>query len=400
MSLIDKLPSKLPLNRSARDFYPAYDILTNMDCNLACTYCFEQNKCHRTNDLATTERYLRGCYTRDYVSGNKPLDVGATIGLIGGESFMYPDYIQGLCEIAQKLDAEFGVTCPFTVVVSTNGTLLKEPQVIDLLKRWSQNFYLGFSIDGTKENHDACRVDHAGQGSYDRAIEGLRIAQAILPPCKISAKATFTHATIDRYAEGVINLIELGFKKLGANLVYEEVWTQEDAPIIAAQLMTIADYMIEKGLVNTVQLRQLNPNGSDPRNFNPYIQKDSNWCGSCRFMRCLGFDGLVYGCHRFTTMADPMPIGHLDGENIVIDDEKLIEEVSQQYKTWPEQCRKCQISAHCPSCSVIAYEYDREHPERYFERLPQCGWTVATVAARLYFKQQLLELDKQNENQS
>lgn len=60
-------------------------------------------------------------------------------------------------------------------VLQTNGTMLTEEwcQLLGELKIVN----LGISLDGVKEINDINRIDHAGRGSYDRIIEGLKTAQ-------------------------------------------------------------------------------------------------------------------------------------------------------------------------------------------------------------------------------
>jgi len=57
---------------------------------------------------------------------------------------------------------------------TTNAVTLTEEWAELLAER---RIFLGVSIDGTKEVHDSMRVDHAGRGSYDRVVQGLKTAQ-------------------------------------------------------------------------------------------------------------------------------------------------------------------------------------------------------------------------------
>jgi uncharacterized protein len=61
------------------------------------------------------------------------------------------------------------------LVLQTNATLLTEEwcKLLGELKIVN----LGISLDGVKEINDINRIDHAGRGSYDRIIQGLKIAQ-------------------------------------------------------------------------------------------------------------------------------------------------------------------------------------------------------------------------------
>lgn len=372
-----------------KTLWSGYEILTNTDCNLRCTYCFEHKKAPVVNSTGLCRSFLEAMFRRDYEERKKPLDLSPVIDLIGGESLIHPELVDSICETTDALCRRYGVKAPFLASVSTNGTTLNMPSVQRLVTRWKNHFNLGFSIDGTKDVHDACRVDARGRGSYDEAVKGLKWAQGVLPPCRISVKATYTHRTIGKYADGVINLIDLGFKFIAANTVFEEDWLPEEAPIIDTQLVRVADYLVEHDLVKSVFVAQLNPYGLDPKQFRLPWVKERNHCGSCTYMRCLGLHGQVYGCHRFCTMRRPIPIGYLNGGKIVINNQRLIDEVKDQWKHWPERCKRCGFSGYCASCSAAPYDQSPDDPQAYLDRRSQCGWTIATVTAREYLRLKL-----------
>lgn len=369
-------PYKFPLS---------LQILTNLNCNLACTYCYEC-KGRGQNNVKRIKEFIDARYEEAEMKDN---DREVVIDFIGGESLLYPEMLDEICEYALSVHKARNRTGPLTVGLSTNGTLVGEDKAVqDFLLKWKP--CLGFSIDGTKEIHDACRLDTKGNGSYDRAIAGWEWAQKNLCPHRMGAKATYTHETIRQYAAGLINLIELGFTDIAANVVFEEQWTLEDAPIIAEQMFCVVDYLVDSGLQDKVNIFQINHKDLDMRNYVPDTgPKEQNHCGTCTHMRCIGFDSLIYGCNRFCTMAAPIPIGHVKDGKIVITGKAFCEEVTKQYACWPEECLKCPYGKQCPSCSAIPYEQDG--PEAFFARKPQCGFTHAMVAARMYFRKRLLE---------
>lgn len=370
----------------------SYTILTNLTCNLRCTYCYE-NKCGKVNNLEDIQDYIKGLYKQDFENNKENQEeMQIYLDIIGGESLLHPELIDGACQTALEMDEKYNIKKPFILNMTTNAVLLLEPEVQETLLKWVKHLHLGISIDGTKENHDKCRIDAEGNGSYDRAVKGYRWAQTILCPHKIGVKATFCHDTIKGYADGVINLIDLGFRTIGANVIFEETWDDEDAMTIASQMVKIIDYLFDNGLQDKVHIFQINNAEMDMRN---YIAesgpKDRNHCGACTHMRCLGFNKEIYGCQRFATMKTPIPIGHMENEDIVITNDAFCQEIAEQYNQWPDECKKCPYVQQCPSCSAIPYEQDG--PKAYFARKPQCGFTKAVVLARMYFKKRLLETE-------
>lgn len=362
-------------------------IQTNLNCNLACTYCYEC-KGRGANDAQTIKQFVCARYKQSKVADTNR---EVTLDFIGGESLLYPKLLDEICEYTAKLHKDMNCSGPLTFGISTNGTLIAEDkEVQEFLLKWRP--YIGFSIDGTKDIHNDCRIDRDGNPTYDRAVAGWKWANEHLCPQRMGVKATYCHKTIGRWAQGVINLIELGFTDIAANTVFEEQWTLEEATTVARQMCSVVDYLFQHQLEDTVNIFQINQKNLDMCHYVAKSgPKEQNHCGTCTHMLCLGFDGLLYGCNRFCTMPNPIPIGHMDGDKIVIDREDFCAEVARQYELWPDECKKCPYGSQCPSCSAIPYEQDG--PEAFFARKPQCGFTHAMVAARLYFKMKLLERD-------
>ena len=373
-------------------------ILTNLDCNLRCTYCYE-NKDRGANDYTAMTDFIYARYEEnfsDLLTYGDEINRDVVIDFIGGETLMYPEMLDELCLYAHWLHySRFYSKGNLTFNISTNGTLIERLAVRDFLLKWKNHISLGFSIDGTKEIHDDCRIDTQGNGSYDRAVAGYEWAKKNLCPNRIGVKATYCHKTIDRYAEGVINLIKLGFTNIAANVIFEETWTKEEAPAIASQLNTVTDYIFDNGLEEKVHLFQINHADLDMRHYKAESgTKNQNHCGTCTHMMCLGFDNKLYGCNRFCTMKKPIPIGELTDGTIKITNQQFIEEVKEQYKLWSQECKKCPYETQCASCSAIPYE--TENVREYISAKTQCGFTHAVVAARLYFKYRLLQKEEKD----
>ena len=392
---MEKMTMYIPYNKYKTP--KTLTILTNLDCNLNCSYCYEC-KNDRINDIESIKRFIKSYYInlfgKDKNAEKNKKDIQLFIEFLGGESLLYPDMLNTICELALDLHKYYQVETPFILNTTTNATLINNRKQLDFIKKWKDYLHIGISIDGTKEIHDRCRIDILGRGSYDRAVEGFNTLKTILKPCQYGVKATFTHETINNYAEGVINLINLGFTDIAANVIFEEQWNLEnDAITISNQLFNVVDYLFDNNLEDTVHIFQLNNSEIDMLKYKAESgAKDRNFCGACSHMICLGMDNLVYGCQRFCTMNKPIPIGYLSNTDIVIttDGNDFINEVTKQYELYPDECKKCKYGQQCPSCSAIPYEYDNKNPSRFLELKGQCGYTYALVSARLYYKYRLM----------
>jgi uncharacterized protein len=145
-------------------------------CNLNCDYCYVYNlgddtwrsQPHRMSGetiFKTCTRVREHCIEhqiRQFVfifHGGEPL--------LAGQEF-FREFIT----VARR--ALEGICFPI-FTVQTNGTLLTEEWCRVLA---DLNVSVGVSIDGPQRVHDVHRVDHAGRGSYWRAVQGLQTAIA------------------------------------------------------------------------------------------------------------------------------------------------------------------------------------------------------------------------------
>jgi sulfatase maturation enzyme AslB (radical SAM superfamily) len=81
------------------------------------------------------------------------------------------------------------------VNMCSNGVLYTTPKVQEYFKKYGHLTHLSISIDGNKELHDSCRIDINGNGSYDKAIEAVKLyreqfhaeapTKMTLSPCNI-----------------------------------------------------------------------------------------------------------------------------------------------------------------------------------------------------------------------
>jgi radical SAM protein with 4Fe4S-binding SPASM domain len=358
-------------------------ILTNLSCNLDCTYCYEHKE-QKHNDIDTIKTFM---YIKFKTIENKHI----IIDLIGGESFLFPELCDEIFSYALQLSHKFNKH--IFLSTTTNGTTLKNPKVRALIEKYKTNdFSLGVSVDGTKENHDKYRIYKDGSGSYEDAIEYLPWLFKTLGKENVSVKATFTVETyLNSYYEGMVNLIKLGFTQIAGNIVFEDIVTKDLSYDIVKPLKQTIDYIVNNNLESTVKLLQFGNSLEDIKSYMPVLSSSQDsWCGTCVHMACLGIDGKLYGCNRFCTMDKPgMELGTFSDNAINITNTKLLNEVTTFKRIWPEECQTCLLRASCPTCVAAIYEV--EDKEKYVNEKRQCGWTHAISIAKMYFASKLKE---------
>jgi uncharacterized protein len=143
---------------------------TGAICNLDCKYCFflskeefYPNSKFRMNDTVL-ENFIR---QQLEAQGEQ-----ATIAWQGGEPTL-----MGLKFFRRAIELTNQYRGPHQQVqhtLQTNGTLLDD-EWCQFLRE--QNFLVGLSIDGTREMHDAYRVDKRGKPTFDKVERAARLMQ-------------------------------------------------------------------------------------------------------------------------------------------------------------------------------------------------------------------------------
>jgi len=140
-------------------------------CNLNCEYCFYLEKKalfgegenNRMNDTVLS------AYITQYITF-QPTPVVEFVWQGGEPTLLGVEFFQRVIELQKPFLSQK------TIINSlqTNGTLLTDAWCVFLKKH---NFLVGISIDGPKEIHDHYRHDRHGNGSFEKAMAGLKLLQ-------------------------------------------------------------------------------------------------------------------------------------------------------------------------------------------------------------------------------
>jgi predicted phosphodiesterase len=165
----DGLPV-VPLFGSAL-FPPRLWMYTNFHCNLACSYCSVASSPQARKRSLGLERVK--------MLVDEAVHEGFTeIYLTGGEPFLEPDIVEMVLYATESLD----------VVLLTNG-MLYQGWRLEQLKRLAsrQRLVLQTSIDAASAGgHDVNR----GLGSWQKAMDGLRLAKGLDLPVRVGMTLT------------------------------------------------------------------------------------------------------------------------------------------------------------------------------------------------------------------
>ena len=130
-------------------------------CMYACRYCFYADEMSlRASGVRplmseeTLETLVRKAFSA--------CDGSITFAFQGGEPMLAG---LGFYRRLTELEKRYRTTQTVMNSLQTNGALMDE----EWASFFAENgFLIGLSLDGPKELHDACRVDKAGEGTYDR----------------------------------------------------------------------------------------------------------------------------------------------------------------------------------------------------------------------------------------
>jgi len=263
-----------------------YWIFTTMDCNLRCSYCFEESKIKDSKPSYKTEDLV------GFVAVHNPYNQfgceKAKNGVVfsGGEPLMNQDFIKDFMEKTRKdLRLEY--------VLQTNGTLLDEtdPYILENLD------FIFVSLDGPKEMHDKKR----GKGTFDKIVNNVR---KIKPDYKGQMAARIT-ATVDKNFSiyDSVMALEKDFDnfhwQIETPVLHKTTKKERDAFLerYRKDLDKLADYWID-GLVEGVV-----------KNVMPFqsiitpVKGPGLRCGAGTKLIVVDLDGQCYGCD--TMVGDP-----------------------------------------------------------------------------------------------
>ncbi len=141
-------------------------VVLNLDCNLACKYCFEgKRKGGFYMSRETADRLMK--FVRNRLT---PEIMEIRVVFYGGEPLLSLDLIEYISERLGTIAGEKGLKFSFGLI--TNGTLLTVKNV-ERLKTFGLNS-ASVTVDGPKAVHDICRPYKSGKGSFDVIVNNLK----------------------------------------------------------------------------------------------------------------------------------------------------------------------------------------------------------------------------------
>ncbi len=140
-------------------------------CNLNCEYCFylEKQALFGAGEKYRMSDEVLSRFITSYIT-SQPTPLVEFVWQGGEPTLTGVDFFKRVIELQRP----FVGTKTITHSLQTNGTLLTDEWCAFLKEH---DFMVGISLDGPREIHDRYRRDHEGNGTFDRAMRGLRLLQ-------------------------------------------------------------------------------------------------------------------------------------------------------------------------------------------------------------------------------
>ena len=332
------------------------------DCCLRCTYCYELNKQHNYMTKEKGEEIIDFILSEakkeeSILSYEK--NIGIIIDFIGGEPFMNIDLVSHVIEYFEKRLIEENSPWLFfhRYNFSSNGVLYWDDKVQKLIRDYGDLMSVGITVDGYKELHDECRVFPDGKGSYDLAISAA--LDQLNNYNNGSTKITLCPENIDKTFIAIVNMLNLGFKRIQGNCVFEEGWTEKEAKILYEQMKKISDYLLQNDLEDKCYISLFSET-----DFIPLEDSDNeNWCGGTGKMISVDHNGVFYPCIRYMPLSLPknvpaFSVGNLEKGLYETKEDKdkynFLTSITRKSQS-TEECITCPIAKGCAWCSGYNY---------------------------------------------
>ena len=362
--------------------------IVTKDCQLACKYCYLVGK---NNSEKMTWNIAKQAI--DYILSNKIEFPEKSViwDFIGGEPFLEIDLID---QISDYIKIEmFRLNHPwfnsYRFSFSTNGINYDSEKVQNYIKKNREHLSIGITIDGTKKKHDLNRIwKKIGEekGSYDDVVKNIPLWLKQFP--NAGTKVTVSSDDIPYIKESVLHLFSLGIHEVNINVVFENVWKENDDIMFEQQLIELADTIIEEKWYEDYACSFFSEFIGKPLDL---VKDNQNWCGAGK-MLAIDASGNYYPCTRFAAYSlrnkKPIIIGNIaDGINHnLLRPFLTLDRLTQS----SQKCIKCEVASGCAWCQGENYDA-ADTPTIYQRSTAICKMHKARVRANNYYWNKLFK---------
>ena len=325
-------------------------------CNLACKYCYylEKNKLYPTAQRHLMSDEMLEQFTREYIEVQTMNQVLFTWH--GGEPLLRSiDFYRKALSLQQKYAGGRRIDN----VIQTNGTLLTD----EWCEFFAQNHWLvGISIDGPQPDHDHYRLTAAGEPSWKKVMQGIKLLKK--HGVEWNAMAVVNAYNANHPLEFYRFFKENGCQFLQFTPIVERLTRHEDGRTLASLadkdeislseasvapeqwgyfLCAIFDEWVRKD-VGKIFVEIFDCTLANWMGISPGICAYSKECGHAGVME---HNGDVYSCDHF--VFPEYKLGNIRDHSLI---DMLYGEQQQEFSrlkhsSLPRQCKECDMEFAC-----------------------------------------------------
>jgi uncharacterized protein len=207
-------------------------VLTH-DCNLGCDYCYAGRKFKR----AMTDEVMARALDLAFADDSEKVQVS----FFGGEPLLAWDKLVCATLVAEELAATTGKR--LVLAVTTNATLVDDARADFLVEH---GFFVGVSIDGGRDAHDATRPTRGGGSSFDAVVAGLDALVA--RGAAVETISVVDPANVAHLGDTVRFLVGRGVERLALNPNFAADWSDAALAMWRRGYEAAADLYVERCL--------------------------------------------------------------------------------------------------------------------------------------------------------
>ena len=312
-------------------------------CNMKCDYCFycDEAKKRITKSYGfMTERTLKNVIRKTMLHADGMI----SYVFQGGEPTLRGlEFFEKVIEYQKQYNKN---RVYVSNAIQTNGYALNE----EWAKFFKENHFLvGFSLDGTKENHDLYRHNTEGEGTYDRILKSINLMDAYGVDYNILT--VVTKDTAEHISEIYKEYQTRGWDYQQYIACLDPLGEERGKNPYALTPVQYGSFLIELFQIWYEDWKKKKQ---------PYIRQFDNYIGilmgyqpescdqrgSCGVQTVVEADGSVYPCDFY--MLDEYYLGNLN-EHRIEDIERMRKEIGfiERSEKVSEECRKCQYYRIC-----------------------------------------------------
>lgn len=315
-------------------------------CNLRCDYCYAGPKFARRMSWQTARQALDFAFEQSRqqaaLTARPPT---CQLGFFGGEPLLEWDLLQRASDYAGAEAERRGIRLKRTV--TTNMSLLGETEATWLL---ANRFFVGLSLDGNRQMHDALRPTVSGSPSHERCAAALRFFRG--PEANGEVIVVVDPRNVGYLAEGVAWLIDQDIRRISLNPNFTAVWDQSALDLWHDAYTRIGD----EYLTCFRQQRPVVINVFDGK-IHSRVNGGYRPCDRCGFGEneiAVSAAGFFYPCERLVgddSNAD-LRIGHVDSGFYPETRRRLLASRGNQVT----ECAACPVRGRCVNwCGCVNY---------------------------------------------